>query len=41
MIRYVFKRYELKYLLTAEQYRTVRGEIEKRLSPDAFGKTTI
>ena len=41
MISYVFKRYELKYLLTQEQYLKVRDEIEKRLSPDVFGKTVI
>ncbi len=41
LISYVFKRYELKYLLTQEQYLKVRDEIEKRLSPDVFGKTVI
>jgi len=38
---FVFKRYELKYLLTELQYRTVRAEVEKRLAPDRFGSTTI
>lgn len=41
MVCYVFKRYELKYRLTVGQYRAVRAEIDKRLSPDAFGETTI
>lgn len=41
LISYVFKRFELKYLLTAEQYRAARSAVESRLSPDAFGKTTI
>lgn len=41
MTGYVFKRYELKYLLTAEQYAAVKKEIESRLVPDAFGKNVI
>lgn len=41
LISYVFKRYELKYLLTQEQYLRVRAEMENRLSPDVFGKTVI
>jgi len=38
---FVFKRYELKYLLTEEQYRAIRPEIEKRLAPDRYGDTTV
>lgn len=41
MTAYVFKRYELKYLLSHEQYATIKGEIETRLCPDAFRKTTV
>ncbi len=41
MISYVFKRYELKYLLTKEQYNSIKAGIAQELSPDAFGRTTI
>lgn len=41
MISYVFKRYETKYILSAEQYAIIKAETDKRLSPDAFGETTI
>lgn len=41
MISYVFKRYELKYLLTRAQYEAVKSEISSRLSPDVFGKNTV
>lgn len=41
MISYVFKRYELKYLLDEKQYISVKDEIKKRLSPDVFGKNTV
>lgn len=37
----VFKRYEYKYLLTAEQYFAVLSEIEKHLTADVHGKSTI
>ncbi|MDE6029143.1 MAG: polyphosphate polymerase domain-containing protein [Clostridiales bacterium] len=37
----VFKRYEYKYLLTAEQYFAVLKEIEKRMATDKYGKSTI
>lgn len=37
----VFKRYEYKYLLTAEQYFAVLSEIEKRMAADRYGKSTI
>ncbi|MDE5593815.1 MAG: polyphosphate polymerase domain-containing protein [Clostridiales bacterium] len=37
----VFKRYEYKYLLTAEQYFAVLNEIEKRMTADKYGKSTI
>lgn len=41
MISYVFKRYELKYLLTRAQCDAVKSEIASRLSPDIFGKNTV
>lgn len=41
MAEYFFKRYELKYLLGESQYEAVKSEIEKRLSPDEYGKTSI
>lgn len=41
MVDYVFKRYELKYLLSKEQYYTVKSEVEKRLLPDRFGENTV
>ena len=41
MIDFVFKRVELKYRLTREQYHAVRALIDRRLSPDAFGETTV
>lgn len=37
----VFKRYEYKYLLTAEQYFAVVNEIEKHMATDKYGKSTI
>ena len=41
MSKYVFKRYELKYILTPEQYNSIIGEIEKYLYVDEYGETTI
>ncbi len=41
MINYVFKRYELKYLLSMEQYRFIKEVIKEKARPDEFGKTTI
>ena len=41
MVSYVFKRYELKYLLTRAQCEAVKSEISSRLSPDVFGKNTV
>ncbi len=41
MINYVFKRYELKYLLSMEQYRFIKDVISKNSKKDEFGKTTI
>lgn len=41
MISCVFKRYELKYLLTRAQYEAVKNEITSRLSPDVFGRNTV
>ncbi|MBO4940451.1 MAG: polyphosphate polymerase domain-containing protein [Clostridia bacterium] len=39
--KYVFKRYELKYLLTPAQYQTVLREVASRLQTDEYGETTI
>ena len=41
MISYVFERFELKYLLTPEQYRIMKAAADERLRPDEFGETTI
>lgn len=37
----VFKRYELKYLLTAEQKDILREHISGYLQPDSYGRSTI
>lgn len=37
----VFKRYEYKYLLTAEQYFAVLSELDKHMTADKHGKSTI
>lgn len=37
----VFKRYELKFLLTKEQYGKLRWNMEKHMAGDEFGKSTI
>lgn len=37
----VFKRYELKYVLTKKQYLNIIEEINKKLIPDKYGKSTI
>ena len=37
----VFKRYELKYLLTQKQKRILLAEIEKYMALDRYGRTTI
>lgn len=37
----VFKRYELKYLISQNQYYSVLKEIKKHLSADKHGKSTI
>ncbi|MDE7164248.1 MAG: polyphosphate polymerase domain-containing protein [Clostridiales bacterium] len=37
----VFKRYEYKYLLTAEQYFAVLTELDKHMIADKHGKSTI
>lgn len=39
--KYVFKRYEVKYMLTPAQYQTVLREVERRLQTDEYGETTI
>lgn len=41
MVGYVFKRYELKYILDSAQYAAIKAEIEKRLCPDEFGRNTV
>ena len=37
----VFKRYELKYLLTERQKKCVMEAMEPCMTPDAYGRTTI
>lgn len=37
----VFKRYELKYLLTERQKKCVMEAMEPCMAPDAYGRTTI
>lgn len=37
----VFKRYELKYLLTQDQKEKVLSAMEPYMSPDRYGRTTI
>ena len=39
--KYVFKRQEIKYKLTSAQYATVLQEVNKHLSVDEYGETTI
>ncbi len=39
--RTVFKRYELKYMLSAAQKEKIMKAMEGRMSPDSFGRTTI
>lgn len=41
MIGYVFKRYEMKYLLNEKQYEAVKAAFCDSLVPDRFAKTTI
>lgn len=41
MIGYVFKRYELKYIITKRQYATILSVISEHLQPDEYGETTI
>lgn len=40
-VKTCFKRYELKYLLGAEQYAAVREVMQERMVPDAYGKSRI
>ena len=37
----VFKRYELKYLLTRQQQQSILAAMESHMAPDAYGITTI
>lgn len=37
----VFKRYELKYMITVSQKEKILREIKKYIRPDKYGKTTI
>ena len=37
----VFQRYEQKYLLQEKQYRIIRRELQNRMVPDQYGKSTI
>lgn len=38
---YVFKRYELKYLITPTQYLAIMREARQYLTPDAHGEATV
>ncbi len=40
-VQTVFKRYELKYLLTEQQKQTVLAAMADFMEPDAYGRTTI
>lgn len=40
-VQTVFKRYELKYMLTAEQKRRLLADMACHMEPDAYGKTTV
>ena len=41
MSQCVFKRYELKYVLTKEQYQIVLNKIKEYLALDKYGEVTI
>lgn len=38
---YIFKRIEKKYMLNYEQYSALKSAIQKHLSPDCHGKSTV
>ncbi len=40
-VQTVFKRYELKYLLTARQRQEIFAAMEPYMQPDAYGRTTV
>lgn len=40
-LQYTFQRTEKKYLLTAEQFETMKERIRFRMHPDHFGRHTI
>lgn len=40
-VQMVFKRYELKFLLTAEQKTRLLPEIEKHMQLDKYGRTLV
>lgn len=37
----IFKRYELKYIISAEQYRAIRNEMETYMRGDQYGESNI
>lgn len=37
----VFKRYEIKYMLTAQQKQRILDAMEPYMAPDKYGRTTI
>lgn len=41
MSQYVFKRYELKYIISFEQYNLILRKIKNYLSKDKYGEVTI
>ncbi len=40
-VQTVFKRYELKYLLTQAQKQAVLAAMAEHMEPDSYGRTTI
>lgn len=40
-VKYSFRRYEVKYFLSAGQYSALLCEIKKHMRPDEYGKTAI
>lgn len=41
MINYTFKRYEVKFLLSPQQYNNIKNDLFDKVFADEFGQTTI
>lgn len=41
MINYIFKRYEVKFLLSPEKFEEIKDELFDKISLDEYGETTI